>query len=52
MDNLFFKPHELAERDRKESTGTIFEISVGSLHYFKILFKIRFCYASVLSNDS
>gem|GEM_PF-715683 len=45
MDNLFLKPHELATRDRKKKQETIFEISIGSLHHFKILLKTRFRYA-------
>jgi len=36
----------------KKEQETIFEISIGSLHYFKILLKIRFRHAPVLSNDS
>jgi hypothetical protein len=51
MDNLFFKPHELAARDRKEKQEAIFEISIGSLNDFKILLKIQFRYAPVFSND-
>ena len=51
MDNLFFKPHELAARDRKEKTETIFEISIGSLHNFKILLKIQFRCAPVFSDN-
>jgi hypothetical protein len=35
MDNLFFKPHELAERARKKEQDTIFKISIGLIHYFK-----------------
>jgi hypothetical protein len=29
MDKLFFKPHELAARDRKKEQGAIFKISIG-----------------------
>jgi hypothetical protein len=51
MDNLFLKSNELAARDRKEKQGSIFEISIGSQHYFRIILKIRFRYAPVFSND-
>ncbi len=29
MDNLFFKPHELAARDRKKEQEAISKISIG-----------------------
>jgi len=51
MDNLFLKSHELAARDRKKKQETIFEISIGSYHYFRIILKVRFQYAPVFSND-
>jgi hypothetical protein len=35
----------------KKKQETIFEISIGSPKYFKILLKIRFRYAPVFSND-
>jgi hypothetical protein len=35
----------------KKKQETIFEISIGFLHYFKILLKLRFRYALVFSND-
>jgi hypothetical protein len=35
----------------KKKQKTIFEISIGSLHQFKILLKTRFRYAPVFSND-
>jgi hypothetical protein len=35
----------------KKEQGTIFEISISTLRYFKILLKIRFRLAPVLSND-
>jgi hypothetical protein len=35
----------------KNKQETIFEISIGYLHYFKILLKIQFRYAPVFSGD-
>jgi hypothetical protein len=35
----------------KKKQETIFEISIDSLRYFKILLKIQFWYAPVSSND-
>jgi hypothetical protein len=51
MDNIFLKPNELAARDHKEKQEAIFEISIGSLHYFKILSKMRCRFAPVFFND-
>jgi hypothetical protein len=36
----------------KKKLETIFEISIGSLRYFKILLKIQFRNAPYFSNDS
>ena len=35
----------------KKKQSTIFEISIGSLHYFEILLKMQFLYSSVFAND-
>jgi hypothetical protein len=37
---------------KKKKQETIFDISIGSLHYFKILLNTQFRYAPVFSNDS
>jgi hypothetical protein len=51
MDNLFLNRMNPRQGIVKNKQETIFEISIGSLHYFKILLKIRFRYAPVFSND-
>jgi len=51
MDNLFLNRMNSRQGIVKKKHETIFEISIGSLHYFKILLKIQFRYAHVYSND-
>ena len=51
MDNLFLNRMNPRQGIVKNKQEAIFEISIGSLHYFKILLKIRFRYAPVFSND-
>jgi hypothetical protein len=51
MDNLFLNRMNSWKGVVKEKQETIFEISIGSLHYFKILLKIGFRSAPVFSND-
>ena len=51
MDNLFLNRMNSRLWIVKKKQETIFEISIGSLHYFKILLKIKFRYAPVCSND-
>jgi len=51
MDNLFLNRMNSRQEIVKKKQETIFEISIGSLHHFKILLKRQFQYAPVLSND-
>jgi hypothetical protein len=51
MDNLFLNRMNSRQGIVKKKQGTIFEISIGSLHHFKILLKTRFWYAPVFFND-
>jgi len=51
MDNLFLNRMNSRQGIVKKKQETIFEISIGFLHYFKILLKIQFRYAPVFSND-
>jgi len=51
MDNLFLNRMNSRQGIVKKKQEAIFEISIGSLHYFKILLKIRFWYAPVFSYD-
>jgi hypothetical protein len=51
MDNLFLNRMNSWQEIVKNKQETIFEISIGSLHHFKILLKTRFRYSSVFSND-
>jgi hypothetical protein len=51
MDNLFLNRMNSRQGIVKKEQGTIFEISISTLRYFKILLKIRFRLAPVLSND-
>jgi hypothetical protein len=64
MDNLFFNRMITPEADKpawggqdsrlgieKKKLKTIFEISMGCLHNFKILLKIQFRCAPVYSHD-
>ncbi len=51
LDNLFLNRMNSRQGIVKKKQGTIFEISIGSLHCFKILLKIQFRYAPVFSND-
>ena len=49
MDDLFLNRMNSRQGIAKKEQETVFEISIGSLHYFKILLKIPFRYAPVLS---
>jgi len=51
MDNLFLNRMNSWQGIVKKKQEAIFEISIGSLHHFKILLKTRFRYLSVFSND-
>jgi hypothetical protein len=51
MDNLFLNRMNSRQGIVKKKLETIFEISIGSLHNFKILLKIQFRCAPVFSND-
>jgi len=51
MDNLFLNRMNSCQGIVKKKQITIFDISIGYLHYFKILLKIQFRYAPVFSND-
>ena len=51
MDNLLLKRMNSRQGIVKKKQGTIFGISIGYMHYFKILLKIQFRYAPVFSND-
>jgi hypothetical protein len=51
MDNLFLNRMNSRKGIVKKKQETIFEISIGSLYYFKIFLKIQFRYAPVFSND-
>jgi hypothetical protein len=51
MDNLFLNRMNSRQGIVKKEQETIFEISIGSLHRFRILLKIRYWHAPVLSND-
>jgi hypothetical protein len=52
MDDLFLKRMNSRQGIVEKEQETIFEKSTGSLHDFKISFKIHFRHAPVLSNDS
>jgi len=52
MDDLFLNRMNSRQGIVKKKLETIFEISIGSLHNFKILLKIQFRCAPVFSNDS
>jgi hypothetical protein len=51
MDNLFLNRMNSRQGIVKKKQETVFEISIGSLHYFKILLKIRFRFEPVFSYD-
>ena len=51
MDNLLLNRMNSWQGTIKKKQGTIFEISIGSMHYLKILLKIRFRYVPVFSDD-
>jgi hypothetical protein len=51
MDDIFLNRMNSWQGIVKKNQETIFEISIGSLQYLKILLKIRFRYAPVFSND-
>jgi hypothetical protein len=51
MDNLFLNRMNSRQGILKKKQETIFEISIVSLYYFKILLKIQFRYAPVFSSD-
>jgi hypothetical protein len=51
MDNLFLNRMNSRQGIVKKKLETIFEISIGSLHNFKILLKIQFRSAPVFYND-
>jgi hypothetical protein len=51
MDNLFLNRMNSQQGIVKKKQETIFEISIGSLHFLKILLKIQFRCAPVFSND-
>ena len=51
MDNLFLNRINSRQGIVKKEQETIFEISISSLHYLKILLKIPFRYSPVFSND-
>ena len=52
MDNLFLNRMNSRQGIVKKKPETIFEISIGSLHNFKVILKIHFRCAPVFSNDS
>jgi hypothetical protein len=51
MDNLLLNRMNSWQGIVKKKQETIFEISTGSMHYLKILLKIRFRYVPVFSDD-
>jgi hypothetical protein len=51
MDNLFLNRMNSRQWIVKKKQETIFEISIGSLNYIKILLKMRFRFTPVFSND-
>jgi hypothetical protein len=51
MECLFFKPHELAARDRKEKTGNYHLNIKRFFELSKIHLKMQFRFAPVFSND-
>jgi hypothetical protein len=51
MDNLFLNRMNSRQGIVKKKQETIFKISIGSMHYFKILLKIKYRYAPVFTND-
>jgi len=51
MDNPFLNRMNSRQGIVKKKQETIFEISIGSLRYFKILFKMQFRHAPVFFND-
>jgi len=51
MDNLFLNRMNSRQGIVKKKQETVFEISIGYLHYFKILLTMQFRYAPVFSND-
>jgi hypothetical protein len=52
MDKLFLSRMNSWQGIVRKEQETIFETSIGSLYYFKVLLKIRFWHVPVLSNDS
>jgi len=51
MDDLFLNRMNSRQRIVEKEQEIIFEISIGSLHNFKISLKIPFRHTPVLSND-
>ena len=51
MDNLFLNRMNSRKGIVEKEQENIFEISIGSLHNFKISLNILFRHAPVLSND-
>jgi hypothetical protein len=51
MDDLFLNRMNSRQGIVEKEQETIFEISIGSLHNFKISLKIPFRHTPVLSND-
>jgi len=51
MDNLYLNRMNSRQGIEKKKQETNFEISIGSLRYFKILLKNQCRYAPVFSND-
>jgi hypothetical protein len=51
MNNLFLNRMNSRQGIVKKKLETIFEISIGYLHNFKILLKIQFLCAPVFPND-
>ena len=51
MDNLLLKRMNSRQGIVKKKQETIFGITIGCMHCFKILLKIQIRYAPVFSND-
>jgi len=51
MDDIFLNRMNSQQGILKKKQEPIFEISIGSPHYFNILLKIRFRFAPAFSND-
>jgi hypothetical protein len=51
MDNLFLNRMNSRQKIVMKEQKMIFEISIGTVHYLKILLKVLFRHAPVLSND-